>query len=99
MRKSPHFLQDVSVTSAKKYQYKGFNSSGSTVGIMLNTDVEIFYNLTLDSNAKATCTLDATCGIDSSCSSSECAKATTFDLAYSYGQVNCGELAVTFNFD
>jgi hypothetical protein len=38
-------------------------SDGSNAGFMLNTDFELFYNLTLDSNAKATCNLNSVCGL------------------------------------
>jgi hypothetical protein len=58
------------------------------MGIRLNTDFELFYDLTLDSNAKTTCALNPLCGINTpdTCSNS-CPKASTFDLALAYSKV------------
>ena len=55
---------------------------------MLNTDFELFYNLTLDTTAKTTCTLTPTCGLSTpnTCSGS-CQPATTFSQALGYSKV------------
>jgi len=76
--------------STPKWQFNGVNATdGSNAGFMLNTDFELFYNLTLDSNAKATCTLSSTCGLSSpdTCGNS-CSVASTFNQALGYSK-NC----------
>ena len=55
---------------------------------MLNTDFEVFYDLTLDSNARATCNLNPLCGLSTpdACSGS-CPVASTFNQALAYSKV------------
>jgi hypothetical protein len=77
-----------------KWEFKATLADGSNAGFMLNTDFEIFYNITLDSNAKLTCTLNHTCGLTNSCSS-YCPKASTFSTAYNYAK-NCNAFMTDF---
>ena len=78
-------------TTPAKWQYKGTLADGTGSGFMLNTDFELFYNLTFDAtSAKTTCTLNPTCGLSTpnTCSGS-CQPATTFSQALGYSQVLC----------
>jgi len=68
-----------------KWEFKATFADGSNAGFMLNTDFEIFYNLTLDSNAQLTCSLSNTCGLTNSCSNN-CPMSSTFSTAYKYSQ-------------
>jgi len=71
-----------------KWQYDGINTTdGSDAGFMLNTDFELFYNLTLDTNAKTTCNLSPLCGLSlpNTCGSS-CPVASTFKQALAYSK-------------
>ena len=86
--------QNAGNTSVPKWQFNG-NSivDGSLAAFMLNTDFELFYELTLDSNAKSTCTLSPSCGLSTpnTCSGS-CPVASTFNQAQQYSKVrhqNC----------
>ena len=56
---------------------------------MLNTDFELFYDLTLNTNAKTTCVLDHLCGLSTpdTCSG-KCAVASTFNQAEAYSKVS-----------
>jgi len=77
-----------------KWQFKAKSAEGSNAGFMLNTDFEIYYNLTLDSNAKLTCTLNHTCGLTNSCSN-YCPMASTFSIAHNYSQ-DCNAFMTDF---
>jgi len=71
-----------------KWQYDGvYATSGGDAGFMLNTDFEMFYELSLDSNAQTTCTLAPTCGLSSpnTCGSS-CPVSSTFNQALAYSK-------------
>jgi len=71
-----------------KWQFFGQLADGTNNGIMLNTDFELFYNLTLDpTTAKTTCTLNSTCGLTNSCNN-YCPMSTTFNQALSYSTVS-----------
>ena len=81
--------QNVGNRTVPKWQYNG-NSivDGSIAGFMLNTDFELFYELSLDSNAKSTCTLTTSCGLTTpdTCNGS-CPVASTFNQAQQYSKV------------
>ena len=70
-----------------KWEFKASFPNGTNAGFMLNTDFEIFYNLTLDANAMTTCKLNTQCGLTNSCSG-YCPMSSTFQTAYAYSQ-NC----------
>ena len=84
----PFFKNVAEPNSSPKWQFIWKEKNSDNDGFMLNTDVEIFYDLTLDSDAKATCKLDASCGLATpdTCSGS-CPKASTFDQALAYSKV------------
>ena len=87
--KSLLFKNVAPENSAPKWQFVWNNETDvAKNGFMLNTDVELFYDLTLDSDAKATCQLDTSCGLKTpdTCSGS-CPKASTFDQALAYSKV------------
>lgn len=69
-----------------KWQFLGFTHIGDSAGFMLNTDFEIFYNLTLDNDGKLTCKLDTSCGPSYTCDGKDCPMANTFLQAYKYSQ-------------
>lgn len=71
-----------------RWQFDGFTPSGSVAGFMINTDFEIFYDMSLDKNGKLTCNLDTTCGVPNTCQHNDCQTASTFQQAYRYSQ-NC----------
>ena len=76
-------------SSPAKWQYNGLSTvDSSNAGFMLNTDFELFYDLTLDSNAKTTCTLNPLCGLltPNTCTGS-CPVAPTFNQALAYSKV------------
>ena len=85
-----HFLQNVANrTAPPKWQFNGKLANGAQAGFMLNTDVELFYNLTLDATtAQATCILKPTCALSTpnKCSGS-CPPAATLNQALSYSKV------------
>lgn len=68
-----------------KWEFKANYPNGTNAGMMFNTDFEIFYNLTLDANAMATCKLNHLCGLTNSCSG-YCPISSTFQTAYTYSQ-------------
>ena len=72
-----------------KWQFNGVNkTNGQNAGFMLNTDFEVFYNLTLDSNGQATCILDPLYGLSTRDASNDiCPIAATFNQALDYSKV------------
>ena len=72
-------------TNPAKWEFKASLADGTNAGFMLNTDFEVFYNLTLDANAKTTCQLNPQCGLTNSCSG-YCPTSSTFQTAYNYSQ-------------
>ena len=77
-------------TTPAKWQFKGTLADGTGSGFMLNTDFELFYNLTLDANGQTTCTLNHLCGLSTpdTCSG-KCPVASTFNQAEAYSKVIC----------
>jgi hypothetical protein len=68
---------------------EGYDNAGKLAAFMLNTDYEIFYDLSLDNAGKLTCNLAPTCGLDDSCRPGiDCPKENTFDLALAYANVS-----------
>ena len=56
---------------------------------MLNTDFELFFDLDLDANGKATCILDPTCIAAGTCGKHNiCPQAQTFDIGNNFIQVS-----------
>jgi len=68
-----------------KWEFKAKFADGSNAGFMFNTDFELFYNVTLDADAKATCDLDHLCGLTNTCTN-KCPMSSTFQTAYTYSQ-------------
>ena len=85
------FQNVANKTSPPKWQFNGNLSDGSQAGFMLNTDFELFYDLTLDSTtARATCSFsNSVCGIPPTTGSCPplCQTASTYSQAQSYSQV------------
>ena len=63
-------------------------AGGSDAGFMLNTDVELFYDLTLDTESgKPTCQVTPTCGFKPDTCAGSCPVADTFNQTVSYSKV------------
>jgi hypothetical protein len=75
--------------TAPKWQFNGLLADGTNAGFMLNTDFEIFYNLTLNpTTGQTTCSLNSVCGLatPNTCGSG-CQVASTFKQALNYSKV------------
>jgi len=69
-----------------KWEFKAsFTTRADNAGMMFNTDFELFYNLTLDANGKATCNLNHLCGLNNSCTN-YCPMSSTFQTALGYSK-------------
>ena len=75
--------------SAPKWQFNGLLANGNSAGFMLNTDFELFYNLTLNpTTAQTTCLLNPVCGLPTpNTCKTNCQVAPTFKQALSYSKV------------
>ena len=69
--------------SAPQFRDEIFN-----VSMMFNTDLELFFNLTLNSEGKSLCRLETTCDVTKSCGKNGiCPKSETYDIALKYALV------------
>lgn len=72
-----------------KWEYQGQLADKSDAGFMLNTDMELFYDLTVDTESgKPTCLVTPTCGFKPDTCAGSCPVADTFNQAVSYS-TNC----------
>ena len=71
------------------WQWEAFDAEDNETYFMLNTDFEIFFDLDLDANGKAVCTLDNTCAETMTCGKHNiCNMAKTFDQGKKYVEVS-----------
>ena len=67
------------------WQWNGLNTETNETYMMFNTDFVNFFDLDLDANAKAVCTLDTQCVSRGTCGKHNvCPQAESYDLALSY---------------
>jgi len=85
---------NVGNVTSPKWEFKADFSDKVSAGFMFNTDFEIFYNLTLNSNGQTTCILNHTCGVTNSCTN-YCPKSSTFATAYTYA-TDCSAFMTDF---
>ena len=85
------FIKDASAgrpnATEKHWQWEATLPNGD-ISMMLNTDLEIFFDLELAEDGKVVCTLDTNCIKDGTCSEdNNCRKADTYEQGLEYTQV------------